>query len=869
MIQVKTNRVIHLKRTGEAKPESVHLDDELKSGGAGTIYSIKEDSTRVIKIYHPKTLEDEGQAYEAKLECMLGNSPSVTSIRSKNGPIIQIAWPLASAYTAKGEFVGFAMPMIDIRRTTELEFALSRKLSEREGVPFNLGVGISLAHNLAAIVNNIHLSGHAIVDLKPINLKFYKDEFYVSVLDCDGFYINLPGSSSEAPQVTLDYLAPEFQGKTIKSIEQAEFQDRFALALIIFKLLNYDTHPYACIPKGNYHVPSDIEEKIKAVLYPYGVKPHPYVLPVPASMHETLPNELRILFDRAFSGSPSNRPSAREWEDSLVNFARKDMGLLEQCNNHHLHFKGMPCGACFRENILSRAANKHQSSDKTHNSNISQPVNPIQHSHTNAPVQHQVTAPNIPRYSTSQQAQPQSNLTQVAVQNQKSNLSPLQIIVLLLILISFITGYFIGKSFWISYVVIALLLFLGSLGQSSTLKERFGISFLGSALLTGFIFASIGAYHHFISDPSSVSESKANNTEQTKSVPIGSKLAFDTFMDALESNNLGVAVEKMHLALAQLSADKDEDKKQYGKMLVAIFNETQKQTTSNNSDDLQKLLIAAESILMDSKVQSAFGTADSTQSAIRIHSSLANLYWLQRKFSDVIPVAELATTTNLFSVDNETAVAIDRAQIMLANSLLLTGQARSSIKEFETIKLLGDDSTLSKSLEKILQLVALEESGKDVSTESDEVFGSIGKTESEEALRQINEISSGNEVAMQVNNDAERLAQRFLSGTSQLTAHDDRPGWIGVRLGAIEEEKLGSIPEEKVYFSAISPGSPADQAGIKGGDSLVAVNGQSIHGLTNAQNELSKLKVGQNIPFEIVHGGKNQKTEVKPVKSPN
>jgi hypothetical protein len=278
------------------------------------------------------------------------------------------------------------------------------------------------------------------------------------------------------------------------------------------------------------------------------------------------------------------------------------------------------------------------------------------------------------------------------------------------------------------------------------------------------------------------------------------------------------------------------------------------------------LLVAVESILLDSKVQSAFGTSESAQLAIKIHLSLANLYWLQRKYSEVIPIAELATATKLFSVDNETAVAIDRAQIMLANSLLLTGQAESSIKEFESIKYLGNDPTYSKSIEKILQLVALEESGKVVSAEANEEFGSIGKSDLEHALRQIKVLTSGNEVAMRVNNEAERLALNYISGPSQ---SNEKSGWIGVRLGAIEVEKLGLLPEEKVYFSAISPGSPTDQADIKEGDSLVSINGQTIHGLTDAQNELSKLKIGQIVPFEIIHDGKNHKIVVKPVINPN
>lgn len=352
MTAVKKNQVIVLKRPGE-NSERVHLVDVLKSGGAGFVYSIKDDSSRVIKIYRPETLTSEGTTYQEKIECMLGNVPNVSKISSGDGAIVQLAWPLASAYTIRGEFVGFAMPMVDMQSTTELEYVLTHKLAEKEGLPHHLGVGVSLAHNLAAVVSSIHALGHAIVDLKPVNLKFYKKEFYVAVLDCDGFYINVPGKTASAPQVTADYLAPEFQNAPIT---RPEHQDMFALAVIIFKLLNFGIHPYAGVPINGAKIPSDLEEKIKTGLYPYGVVPHKKVSPAPASTHETFPTELRALFDRAFGGSPSDRPKATEWAGALKKFAEKSKGLLEYCTHQHLHFKDMHCATCLREQKIAKAA---------------------------------------------------------------------------------------------------------------------------------------------------------------------------------------------------------------------------------------------------------------------------------------------------------------------------------------------------------------------------------------------------------------------------------------------------------------------------------------------------------------------------------
>lgn len=377
MTAVKKNQVIVLKRPGE-NSERVHLVDVLKSGGAGSVFAIKDDASRVIKIYHPETLTSEGTTYQEKIECMLGNVPNVSEISSDDGAIVQLAWPLASAYTIRGEFVGFAMPMVDIQSTTELEYVLTHKQAEKEGLPHHLGVGVSLAHNLAAVVSSIHALGHAIVDLKPVNLKFYKKEFYVAVLDCDGFYINVSGKTASAPQVTPDYLAPEFQNAPIT---RPEHQDMFALAVIIFKLLNFGIHPYAGVPINGAKIPSDLEEKIKTGLYPYGVVPHKKVSPAPASTHETFPTELRALFDRAFGGSPSDRPKATEWAGALKKFAEKSKGLLECCTHQHLHFKDMHCATCLREHLRDQiliGATPYNRSKQ----NLSKTPSPAPHHHS-------------------------------------------------------------------------------------------------------------------------------------------------------------------------------------------------------------------------------------------------------------------------------------------------------------------------------------------------------------------------------------------------------------------------------------------------------------------------------------------------------
>jgi hypothetical protein len=348
---------VFLTQLGQQR-ERVRLGPPLNKGGAaGVVHAIEGDSTRVVKLYNAATLLKEGASYEAKLEAMVAHPPLLPDPPKPpgspvSGPVVQLAWPLAIARDNRGKFVGFAMPAIEIKHTIELEYMLNDRQAQRFGLRHDLGAKLTLAHNLAAVVAGIHAQGHAIVDLKPLNLMFYKQDLFMAVLDCDGFCINMPGGTRDAPQVTPGYIAPEY---TAAAITLPEYQDRFALAVIIFQLLNFGIHPYAGVAKRN-PISSEQQDKIAAGLYAYGVYPHTVISPVPASAHEALPAELRGLFDRAFGSYPSLRPGAAEWAGALVRYATAANRLLEPCTSGHLRFSGMTCGICLRESVLQAAS---------------------------------------------------------------------------------------------------------------------------------------------------------------------------------------------------------------------------------------------------------------------------------------------------------------------------------------------------------------------------------------------------------------------------------------------------------------------------------------------------------------------------------
>ncbi len=328
--------------------EHVHLTALGKSGGAGEVFAIENKPGYVAKLYHATTQQEQLAHYAEKIRWMIHNKPDLPEIPAEYDCIVQLAWPVAVVMTGS-KFAGFVMEKIDFDRTLELDYLLTRRQAAEEGFEADFGKLVTVCYNLASLINCLHSKKIAVVDLKPINLKIYKSELYVSILDCDGFHIHSDNFISAAPQVTPEYLAPEFHDM---AVTHPESQDWFALATIIFRLLNYGIHPYAGIAVKHFPYPTELAGRIKIGLYPYGKSPHKNVRVTPASVHECFPDSLRELFDRSFVASARNRASAYEWAAVLSNFANKSTGRMSKCKAGHLHFLGKPCPTCLREAVI-------------------------------------------------------------------------------------------------------------------------------------------------------------------------------------------------------------------------------------------------------------------------------------------------------------------------------------------------------------------------------------------------------------------------------------------------------------------------------------------------------------------------------------
>lgn len=309
-----------------------------KGGAAGKIYQDVTNPHLVAKIFH-----DRNKSYtnRQKLEAMLHNRPNIPMQQCDGKDYVQIAWPEAVLEDDEGFCVGYLMPLINTDEAVSLDHLMQKAVRQRLGLSEKYANRLYAAYNVASMVAALHTCGHYIVDLKPANVSVYKDKMLVAMFDCDGFSIKGEKGRYPAEYVSEEYIYPE--GMTQTCEEMGEEQDKFALAVILFKLLNNGIHPFSGIPHKQTDEMLTIQDRIEKYHYAYGLFPDSYQDPNPYSIHNYFDPKTLELFDRAFVKG-KKRPTAKEWMLHLEYLFTK----IKECkkNPDHIYFTNKGCGLC-------------------------------------------------------------------------------------------------------------------------------------------------------------------------------------------------------------------------------------------------------------------------------------------------------------------------------------------------------------------------------------------------------------------------------------------------------------------------------------------------------------------------------------------
>lgn len=316
------------------------LGKVIASGGAGEIRICEQDRNLVIKLYKNKA---ELKNYQEKIEAMSAAAPFLGDLKRGKDEIPQISWPSDFVVSQTGGFLGYRMPKMNLDEFISLERVLQKRMRRHENFPEFVGHRINIAYYLCAALAALHERGHYVVDLKPQNCFVHRSSMVVTLLDSDGFSIlGKNGERFPAYQFSEEYIAPE--GIKKSPTELGENQDLFALAVIIFKLLNNGVHPFQA---GMSRARKTIQEMVAGKKYAYGESGPGSLIPNAQSVHNYFPSELRQMFDRAFT-QQKNRPSADEWKNTLSSLGSGGSINVVRCDvspEEHLDF-GLGCGFC-------------------------------------------------------------------------------------------------------------------------------------------------------------------------------------------------------------------------------------------------------------------------------------------------------------------------------------------------------------------------------------------------------------------------------------------------------------------------------------------------------------------------------------------
>ncbi|MCE0556311.1 hypothetical protein [Motilimonas sp. E26] len=312
----------------DGRVEKIRCQNKPFSSGAdGAIYA-STDNKLAFKIYHDPSKDSQRQE---KLWQMLSHAPKAKGF----------CWPIAVLGDHHGTFIGYAMPLLDLTSHHPLEMLLTKRSRQSLGITESYPFRLTVATNLAKKIAELHRLGHHVIDLKPVNLSFDKHTGDVVILDCDGFSIKGNTKQYTGHQYTAGYIAPEaFRAKQPPEKLGLE-QDLFALATIIFQLLNNGLHPFQGVPVKGKQLPSDNQGRIAAGLYAYDENPHFEIQPSPWSIHSDFPDVLQQAFTQSLTSV--TRTNAALWQQLLKEQKHK----LKTCHNNSNHmFWQSQCPHC-------------------------------------------------------------------------------------------------------------------------------------------------------------------------------------------------------------------------------------------------------------------------------------------------------------------------------------------------------------------------------------------------------------------------------------------------------------------------------------------------------------------------------------------
>ena len=204
----------------------IRLTERIGDGGEGTVYKTNKNENVVAKIYSDKKLTSHKQS---KIEMIIAAGLSIDGV----------CFPTARLYNSKGVFVGYLMPKAEGEKLGTSVFRGEKGMKRFFG-SWKRSDLVTLAITILSTIKKIHDLGILIGDINGLNI-LVQSPTEVYFVDTDSFQIN----EYPCPVGTLDFTAPEIQGKDYKCILRSVGNENFAIAVLLFRLLMFGESPYA------------------------------------------------------------------------------------------------------------------------------------------------------------------------------------------------------------------------------------------------------------------------------------------------------------------------------------------------------------------------------------------------------------------------------------------------------------------------------------------------------------------------------------------------------------------------------------------------------------------------------------------------
>lgn len=274
--------------TVSTKLENLTLSKKISEGGEGIIYAIKGDTSIVCKIYHPEKLTNL-------------RKEKITLMISKTIKFDGICWPIDIVQNKHNEFVGYIMPAANGKTMQTSMFIKPQILKNFPN--FKRRDLVNIAISFLKKMEFLHSMNVIVGDINALNI-LVEASGKIWFVDTDSYQIeNFP-----CPVGTVNFTAPEIQGKDYADFIRTKNHELFAVATMVFMILFPGKPPYS--QQGG----ESQSDNIKKMNFPYWCSEKADVNPPEGSWNFIWSNLIKNLKEHFCMTFKNNqRKEIKEW----------------------------------------------------------------------------------------------------------------------------------------------------------------------------------------------------------------------------------------------------------------------------------------------------------------------------------------------------------------------------------------------------------------------------------------------------------------------------------------------------------------------------------------------------------------------------